>query len=91
MKQEYEKYQDQLAIVSMSIDTDSRWRKASEKHDITWSNWNEGKGTSGLYAHYRIMGIPYYVLINPEGKIEQRMMGYGENMFTELFAELLGE
>ena len=91
MKQVYEKYQDRLAIVSMSTDTDSRWRKASEEHDITWSNWNEGKGTGGLYAHYRIRGIPYYVLINPEGKIEQRMMGYGENMFTELFAELLGE
>ena len=91
MKKVYEKYQDRLTIVSMSTDTDSRWRKASEEHDITWSNWNEGKGTGGLYAHYRIMGIPYYVLINPEGKIEKRMMGYGENMFTEFFAELLGE
>lgn len=29
------------------------------------------------------MGIPYYVLINPEGKIEQRIIGYEENMFTE--------
>ena len=91
MKQVYEKYQDKLAIVSMSIDTDSRWRKASDNHDITWSNWNEGKGTSGLYTNYRIMGIPYYVLINPEGKIEKRMMGYRENVFMELFAELLGE
>ena len=67
----------------MSTDTDSRWRKASEEHDITWSNWNEGKGTGGLYANYRIMGIPYYVLINPEGKIEHRIIGYEENMFTE--------
>lgn len=91
MKQVYEKYQDRLAIVSMSIDTDSRWRKASEDYDITWSNWNEGKGTGGLYANYRIMGIPYYVLINPEGKIEQRFRGYEENMFTEFFTELLGK
>ena len=90
MKQVYEKYQDKLAIVSMSIDTDSRWRKASDDHDITWSNWNEGKGTGGLYANYRIMGIPYYVLINPEGKIEKRMMGYRENIFEELFAQLFG-
>ena len=88
MKQVYEKYQDRLAIISMSIDTDSRWRKASETHDITWNNWNEGKGTGGLYANYRIMGIPYYVLINTEGKIEKRMMGYSEGMFTKLFDEL---
>ena len=88
MKEVYEKYGDKLAIISMSVDTESRWRKASEKHDITWSNWNEMKGEGGLYTNYRIRGIPYYVLINPEGKIEKQIKGYSEDSFKTMFSEL---
>jgi hypothetical protein len=88
MKQMFEQYGDRLAIVSMSTDTDRRWRKASEEHDITWSNWNEGKGNGGLYSHFEIIGIPYYVLVNPEGKVEKQLMGYREGAFKTLFSEL---
>ena len=93
MKQVYEQYADRIAIISMSIDTDRRWRQASEKHDITWNNWNEGKGTGGLYTRFPSgSGIPYYVLVNPEGKIEKQMLlGYTEGMFKTLFAELFNE
>ena len=88
MKEMYEKYGDKLAIISMSIDTDRRWRKASETHNITWCNWNEGKGEGGIYTNYRIGGIPYYVLINSEGKIVKQTMGYGEGKFKTMFSEL---
>lgn len=88
MKQLYEQYAGKLAIVSMSTDTDSRWHKASAEHDITWSNWNEMKGEGGIYTNYRIMGIPYYVLINPEGKIEKQIKGFMEEPFRAIFAEL---
>ena len=91
MKEVFEQYGDRLAIVSMSVDTDRRWRKASEEHDITWCNWNEGKGTGGLYSHFQILGIPYCVLVNPEGKVEKQLLGYREGVFKTLFAELLGE
>jgi thiol-disulfide isomerase/thioredoxin len=88
MKEMYEKYGERLAIISMSIDTERRWRKASEEHDITWSNWSEGKGEGGIYANYRVVGIPYYVLINPDGKIEKQIMGYREGQFKKLFSEV---
>ena len=88
MKEVYEKYGDKLAIISLSSDTNTRWHKASEKHEITWSNWNEMKGEGGLYANYRIGSIPYYVLINPEGKIEKQTSGYSEGKFKTMFGEL---
>lgn len=88
MKQMSEQYADRLAIVSMSTDTERRWRKASAQHDITWSNWNEGKGTGGLYSYFQIIGIPYYVLVNPEGKVERQLLGYREGTFKALFSEL---
>ena len=88
MKQIYDQYNDRLAIVSMSVDTERRWRNASQEHEITWSNWNEMKGEGGIYTNYRISGIPYYVLINPEGKIEKQIKGFGEESFRALFSEL---
>ena len=88
MKKLYEKYNDKLAIVSMSIDTDRRWRMASEKHNLTWSNWNEGKGEGGLYTNFRTNGIPFYVLVNPEGKVIKMELGYLEDNFSALFTEL---
>lgn len=88
MKKLHEKYNDKLAIVSMSIDTDRRWRMASEKHNLTWSNWNEGKGEGGLYTNFRTNGIPFYVLVNPEGKVIKMELGYLEDNFSALFTEL---
>ena len=89
MKELYEQYADQLAIISMSTDTDRRWHQASEKHDITWNNWNEGKGSAGFFANFPNSAIPFYVLVNPDGKVEKQMVGYKEGMFKTLFSELL--
>lgn len=88
MRNLFEKYNDRLSIVSMSIDTDRRWRLASEKYNLTWSNWNEGKGEGGLYTNFRTNGIPFYVLVNPEGKVMKMELGYLEENFKTLFSEL---
>ena len=88
MKEMQEQYGDQLAIVSLSIDSDARWRKTSKEHAITWNNWNEGKGMGGLSVNYRVSAIPHYVLLSPEGIIEKQLIGYEEGMFKNLFSEL---
>ncbi len=88
MKELHEKYQDQFVIISMSVDTDSRWRKASERYQLTWNNWNEGKGLGGLYTNYRIDGLPCYVFIDSEGKIVQKISGFSKRYIEE---ELLAE
>ena len=73
-----EKYKDKLAIVSLSSDTEKRWKEASEKHKLTWYNWSDKKQTIGLYLKYGVRGIPHYVLISPEGKIADTWGGYGK-------------
>ena len=88
MKQMHEQYADRLAIVSLNVDNDARWRRASKEHEITWNNWNEGKGMGGLSVNYRVSGIPHYVLLNPEGIVERQIVGYEEGMFQTLFTEL---
>ena len=75
-----QKYADKLAVVSLSSDTEKRWREASAKHQMTWMNWSDKQQTGGLYAKYGVRGIPHYVLISPEGKIEDSWSGYGEGL-----------
>ena len=78
MREIAEKYKEQLAIVSLSSDTEKRWKAASEEHKMTWYNWSDKKQTSGLYLKYGVRGIPHYVLISPEGKIADTWGGYGK-------------
>lgn len=83
MKELYEEEDGRLAIISLNIDTDKHWRIASERLEITWNNWNELKGHAGLYANYNITSIPFYVLINPEGKIQEIMRGFSKQYIQE--------
>ena len=80
-----EKYADKLAIVSLSSDTEKRWRAASAEHKMTWANWSDKKQTGGLYAKYGVRGIPHYVLISPEGKVIDSWSGYGKGSLLRKF------
>ncbi|MBR5612371.1 MAG: AhpC/TSA family protein [Bacteroidaceae bacterium] len=73
-----QKYADKLTVVSLSSDTEKRWKAASARHKMTWKNWSDKKQESGLYAQYGVRGIPHYVLISPEGKMEDTWSGYGK-------------
>ena len=73
-----EKYAEKLTIVSLSSDTEKRWKAASVEHKMTWMNWSDKKQTGGLYAKYGVRGIPHYVLISPEGKVVDTWSGYGK-------------
>lgn len=73
-----QKYADKLTVVSLSSDTEKRWREASAEHQMTWKNWSDKQQTGGLYAKYGVNGIPNYVLISPEGKVVDTWSGYGK-------------
>ena len=83
MKEMYEEMGDKLVMISISLDPEKHWRTASKQHEIIWNNWNEMKGRAGLYTNYRINAIPYYVLINPAGKIQEIIRGFNKNYLME--------
>lgn len=91
LKEIHEQYGDRLAVVSISSDTEKRWRKASAVHQMAWMNLSDLKQTAGLYAKYGINGIPYYVLISPEGKVMKKWSGYGKGSLKEEMRKWLGE
>lgn len=72
MKDLYNKYtRDQFEIVAISIEEDSlRWRQALQRFDNPWPQLYGGNGfQQETFQAYRGGGIPFYILVGPEGKI----------------------
>lgn len=74
-----DEYKDNLEVVSLNIQDKNGWKKVSEKHSVTWNNWNDLKGNNGLSAVYGVRGIPHFVMISPEGKILDSWSGYSKD------------
>lgn len=69
----YKKYKSKgFAVFSVSLDEDpTKWKEAIQSWGMTWPDHvSDLKGwKSDLPQRYQFDGIPYTVLINPEGKI----------------------
>ncbi len=67
-----EKYKDSgFKIISISIDEkDEHWKKAMTEEKMTWTQLNDPHGFNGdISKAYNIQGIPFAILLDPEGRI----------------------
>lgn len=88
MKEIADAYKDSLEVVSLSLDNDKIWRRASAEHGITWNNFNDKRMRSGIAASYDIHGIPLFVLISPDGKLIEKWSGYSEGCLKDRIGKL---
>ncbi|WP_321342698.1 TlpA disulfide reductase family protein [uncultured Draconibacterium sp.] len=74
-----------LTIVSINVFAEEdMWKEKSKEEGICWINLSDGKGVyAGAYSKYGILGLPTYLLINPEGIIVEKWMGYRDGIFEE--------
>lgn len=86
-----ETYKNDLIIVGLNLDTNHKlWEEATKRDSVTWINLTDGKGTyAGAYSLYGIMGMPTYILINPEDRIIDRWTGFGNGIFKEKLARYI--
>lgn len=83
-------YKDKLAVVSISGDSKENWKKFISEKSMTGNQWNELKnGRTGLAARYKVVGIPHYVLISPEGTVQEMWSGYGPGSLKGKLKELV--
>lgn len=64
---------DHLDMVYISIDRNDEieiWNKVLVKEGISWRSLFAGEYRKGLLKNYRIEGIPYSLLVHPDGTIE---------------------
>ena len=73
-------YKEELAVVSISLDSENSWKEASKEHGIFWNDWNDPNGTAGSVRAYGTNGIPTFVLVSPEGIITDIIVGYSEGL-----------
>ena len=84
-----EEFPETLAVVSISLDKESLWREASKEHGIFWNDWNDPKGTSGSVRSYGTDGIPTFVLVSPEGIINDIIVGYSNGRLRNAVQEAM--
>ncbi len=73
-----EKYHDILEFISLSIDSDNTWRQATNELHLTGNNWNEGKEDYGIFRRLGLDGFPYFLVITPDGTINDIWFGFSE-------------
>jgi len=81
----YKNNNETLTIVGINLISDERlWLQKTRDEGINWVNLSDGKGTySGVSSIYGIAALPTYFLINPEGMIIEKWLGYKEGIFKE--------
>jgi thiol-disulfide isomerase/thioredoxin len=91
MREVTEKYKNELNVIGINLDTrKDLWKDATKRDSITWINLSDGKGVfGGAYHTYGINGFPTYILIDPQGIIVERWMGYGTGIFNDKLSKYL--
>ena len=61
----------QFEVISVSCDEkDEAWRAAMEKDQMPWAQYClTPDGYKDFFAKYQLIGVPYYLLVNAEGKV----------------------
>jgi peroxiredoxin len=91
MREITKKYKNELNIIGINLDTRKNlWEEATKRDSITWINLSDGKGVfGGAYHTYGINGFPTYILIDPQGIIVERWMGYETGIFNNKLSKYL--
>ncbi len=81
----YEKYKDQgLVVIGITSDTnESAWKKAIERHNMTWLQWIDTDKTDRIGMQYNVKSIPYTYLIDANGVIVGRRLR-GEELRSKI-------
>lgn len=72
-------YKGKLVVVSISRDEEKIWKEFIAEKKMTGYQWNELRSShTGLAARYKVVGVPHYVLISPQGIVQDIWSGYGK-------------
>ncbi len=77
-------FEDRVTVVSINLDEDATWRKATERHGIFWNNWRDPVGNAGIFRAYDTQAIPTFVLVSPDGVIKSIHVGYRVGNLREM-------
>ncbi len=61
----------QFEVISVSCDEDdAAWRKAMQDDQMPWAQYClTSEGYKSFFTQYQVIGVPYYLLVNSQGKV----------------------
>ena len=72
MKKFYEQHRDKVEVLGVAVhDKKDKWQEALKKHQLPWPLVLDTEGDDSVANLYGIIGVPTYVLLDPEGKVLQ--------------------
>ena len=81
---------ENLTLIIIYIDVKSRWKEAVAEYNMPGINLYDPKTVRGLaYKYSGDFGIPYYVIISPEGKIIDRWYGFSDGIIKSKVSEVV--
>lgn len=85
----YKEYGDRLEVLAVSLDSAEKpWRKAMSEEQMEWTQlWLNKELVEPAQKAYQISGIPYMLLISPDGKLV--FAGHDPNAVNEILAKEL--
>ncbi len=86
LKEINSKYGDKITIIGFNVDSNKDiWDKGLKRDSISWPSLWDGKGnSSSTYIIYGISGVPTFFLIDPNGKIMDKDVGYEKRSLIEM-------
>ena len=79
----YKQNKDKVEIITVSDDKLSDWKK-KPNGEVSWHEWNDHNLAREIRKKYDVLGNPTFFVINPEGKIVKKYIGFSEQVFDEM-------
>lgn len=82
---------DKVEFIGINMDTEkSMWEQGTNRDGIVWTNLSDGLGSDGgIGQAYGVIGYPAFVLVDPEGIIIDRWMGFKPGRTAEKIKQVL--
>lgn len=79
----YKQNKDKIEMITVSNDKLSEW-KAKPNGEVSWHEWNDHNLAREIRKKYDVLGNPTFFVINSEGKIVKKYVGFAEQTFNEM-------
>ncbi len=84
MKKYYEKYKGKFEILGVDCnDSENKWKEAVKKHELPWLHVYNPRDSKVL-SDYGVQGFPTKIIVGPDGKIVQTIVGEDPAFYTLL-------
>ena len=79
----YKQNKDKVEMITISEDKVSEWKK-KPLGEVSWHEWNDHNLAIDIKKKYDVHGTPTFFIINPEGKIIKKLVGFNEGRIDEI-------